>query len=189
MTDNLVGDKLTTSGRNVVLKAFTNRCRNLKRVLTIERAFETLRGAQTSPDKRPQTPEDSRLSNCGGKKGQVVWLVEQTEARRPGFCRDVDGPANLQTPLLGRDFQQNPTTVPKTIHILQQWVSMFVHENSEIHSGQTFSQSRTKAAVMSGLQQLFCWLWFGKGNEGFLAPGICISITYGHIREHEFVKN
>ena len=170
-------------------QGFTNRWRNDKRVLSIERAFETLKSAQTSPDKRPQTPEDSRLSNCGGKKGQVVWLVEQTEARRPGFCRDVDGPANLQTPLLGRDFQQSPTTVPKTIHILQQWVSMFVHENSEIHSGQTFSQSRTKAAVMSGLQQLFFWLWFGKGNEGFLAPGICISNTYCHIREHKIVKN
>ena len=151
-------------------QGFENRWRNHKRVLSIERAFETLKSAQTSPEKRPQTPEDSRLSNCGGKKGQVVWLVEQTEARRPGFCRDVDGPANLQTPLLGRDFQQSPTTVPKTIHILQQWVSMFVHENSEIHSGQTFSQSRTKAAVMSGLQQLFFWLWFGKSNEGFIRP-------------------
>ena len=89
MTDNLVGDKLTTSGRNVVLKAFTNRCGNLKRVLTIERAFETLRGAQTSPDKQPQTPEDSRLSNCGGKKRQVVWLVDQTEAGQPGFWREA----------------------------------------------------------------------------------------------------
>ena len=33
---------------------------------------------------------------------------------------DVDRPANLQTPLLGRDFQQSPTTVPKGIQILQQ---------------------------------------------------------------------
>ena len=101
-------------------QGFKNRSRNHKRVLSIERAFETLKSAQTSPDKRPQTPEDSRLSNCGGKKGQVVWLVDQTEARQPGFCRHVDGPANLQTPLLGRDFQQRRTTVPKTLHILQQ---------------------------------------------------------------------
>ena len=104
-------------------QGFENRWRNHKRVLGIERAFETLKSAQTSPEKRPQTPEISRLSNCGGKKGQVVWLVEQTEARRPGFCRDVDGPTNLQTPLLGHDFQQSPTTVPKTIHILQQFLN------------------------------------------------------------------
>ena len=28
-----------------------------------------------------------------------------------------------------------------------------------------------------------------KGNEGFLAPGICISNTYCHIREHKIIKN
>ena len=106
MTDNLVGDKLTTSGRNVVLKAFTNRCGNLKRVLTIERAFETLRGAQTSPDKRPQTPEDSRLSNCGGKKRQVVWLVDQTEAGQPGFWRE----ARLCGPDMEKQYQDGEET-------------------------------------------------------------------------------
>ena len=68
MTDNLVDDKLTTSGKNVVLNAFTNQCGNLNRVGIIERAFEILQGAQTSPDKRPQTPEDSRVGNCGGKQ-------------------------------------------------------------------------------------------------------------------------
>ena len=90
MTDNLVGDKLTTSGRNVVLNAFTNRCGNLNRVGIIERAFETLQGAQTSPDKRPQTPEDSRVGNCGGKKPKAVrWLVDQTEAGKPGIWQEA----------------------------------------------------------------------------------------------------
>ena len=66
MTDNLVDDKLTTSGKNVVLNAFTNHCGNLNRVGIIEQAFDILQGAQTSPYKRSQTPEYSRVGNCGG---------------------------------------------------------------------------------------------------------------------------
>ena len=59
MTDNLVDDKLTTSGKNVVLNAFRNHCGNLNRVGIIKEAFDILQRAQTSPYKGPQTPEDS----------------------------------------------------------------------------------------------------------------------------------
>ena len=59
MTDNLVDDKLTTCGKNVVLNAFRNHCGNLNRVGIIKEAFDILQRAQTSPYKGPQTPEDS----------------------------------------------------------------------------------------------------------------------------------
>ena len=47
------------------------------------------RSRQSSPDKRPQTPEDSRVSNCGGKKRKAVWLVDQTETGQTGFWREA----------------------------------------------------------------------------------------------------
>ena len=59
MTDNLVDDKLTTSGKNVVLSAFRHHCGNLNTVGIIKEAFDRLQRSRTWPYKGPQTPEDS----------------------------------------------------------------------------------------------------------------------------------
>ena len=48
MHDNLVDDKLTTSGKNAVLNAFTHHCENLNRVRVIDHAFARLQDAQPS---------------------------------------------------------------------------------------------------------------------------------------------
>ena len=48
MYDNLVDDKLTTSGKNAVLNAFTHHCDHLNRVRVIDHAFARLQDAQPS---------------------------------------------------------------------------------------------------------------------------------------------
>ena len=69
MYDNLVDDKLTTSGKNAVLNAFTHHCENLNRVRVIDHAFARLQDAQTH--KRPQTPAVAALS-----RDAMAWLFE-----------------------------------------------------------------------------------------------------------------
>ena len=61
------------------------------------------RSRQSSPDKRPQTSEDSRVSNCGGKKRQAVWLVEQTTETGQTCCFWQE--AKLCGPYLEKQYQ------------------------------------------------------------------------------------
>ena len=85
MNNNLVDDKLTTSGKNAVLSAFTHHCENLNRVGIIDRAFERLQDAQTH--KRPQTPAVAAPALLE-KKLIGVWCVhnEHEPSIYSGVC-------------------------------------------------------------------------------------------------------